>query len=46
MSPETITLLLNLLNQVTLQASAPNFELAAAAIVAARRELEALMQDG
>lgn len=41
MSHETLLFLLGLLDQVTLQASAPNFEQVAAAIVTARQELEA-----
>lgn len=45
MSPATIRLLLGLLDQVTLQGSAPNLEEQAKAIVAARRELLAVQKE-
>ncbi len=41
MSKETVAFLLSLLDQVTLQASAPDFEQTAVAIVLARKELQA-----
>jgi len=41
MTSATVQLLLRLLDQVTLQGSDPNLEQTAAAIVTARRELEA-----
>ncbi len=45
LTPQTVELLLGLLDRVTLQASAPDFEQAAAAVVAARRELTDLQKD-
>lgn len=41
MSPDTVEFLLELLNRVSVSAADPNLEQATAAIVKARRELEA-----
>lgn len=43
MSPETVTFLLGLLNQITLNAGAPEFEENALAVIKARRELTDLL---
>lgn len=42
MSPDTVTFLLGLLNQLTLGTGAPDFEETAMAVIKARRELSAL----
>lgn len=39
MSPETVTFLLGLLNQLTLGTGAPDFEETAMSVIKARREL-------